>query len=172
MGDIHKILHLIQPYVEDKTILPRSTADIEASIADWVVVEREGSIVACSALIPYENKMAELACVAVSAEVRKAGTGDAMLGFQLRKAMNLGIEKVFALSTITMDWFKERGFVPGDKNDLPPTKLKSYNEKRKPKIMIKSLTDRRLVAYSRCCLTHKLLLKTMTHGNLAWVARS
>jgi amino-acid N-acetyltransferase len=145
VGDIHKILKLIQPFVDDKTILPRTAADIEASITDWVIVEREGTLVACSALIAYENKMAELACVAVSSEVRKAGTGDAMLGFQLRKAMNLGIEKVFALSTVTMDWFKERGFVPGEKKDLPPTKLESYNEKRKSKIMIKSLTDRRVI---------------------------
>jgi N-acetylglutamate synthase-like GNAT family acetyltransferase len=86
-----------------------------------------------------------LACVAVSPEVRKAGTGDAMLGYQLRKAMNLGVDKVFALSTVTMDWFKERGFAPASLRDLPPSKAATYNVQRKSKIMIKSLADKRVV---------------------------
>lgn len=47
----------------------------------FVVVEREGQIIACAALFPFfEEKCAEVAAIAVSPECRGQGQGDKLLG--------------------------------------------------------------------------------------------
>ena len=143
--DIHVIISLMQPYVDQGSILQRTYDDIERQMENWVVVERDGNVIACSSLDMFENNTAELAGVAVTTKSKHTGIGDAMLGFQMRRAYSMGITKLFALSTVTMDWFQERGFVPGNISDLPPSKRLNYDKHRKSKIMIKSLNDKRLI---------------------------
>lgn len=46
-----------------------------------MVVERDGSIIACAALIPFfDNNCGEVASIAVSPECRGQGQGDKLLG--------------------------------------------------------------------------------------------
>jgi amino-acid N-acetyltransferase len=50
-------------------------------VGNFIVVERDASIIACGALIPFHNeKCAEIAAVAVSEECRGHGQGDKLLG--------------------------------------------------------------------------------------------
>jgi amino-acid N-acetyltransferase len=50
----------------------------------YVVVEREGQIIACAALFPFfEEKCGEVAAIAVSPECRGQGQGDKLLGMLL-----------------------------------------------------------------------------------------
>lgn len=45
------------------------------------MVEREGQIIACAALFPFqEDRCAELAAIAVSPDCRGQGQGDKLLG--------------------------------------------------------------------------------------------
>lgn len=47
----------------------------------FVIVERDGSIIACAALCPFfEEKCGELAAIAVAPECRGHGQGDKLLG--------------------------------------------------------------------------------------------
>ena len=47
----------------------------------FIVVERDACIIACGALIPFnEEKCAEVAALAVAAECRRHGQGDKLLG--------------------------------------------------------------------------------------------
>jgi amino-acid N-acetyltransferase len=47
----------------------------------YIVVEREGQIIACAALFPFrEEKCAEVAAIAVSPDCRGQGQGDKLLG--------------------------------------------------------------------------------------------
>lgn len=47
----------------------------------FIVVEREGHIIACAALFPYfKEKCGEVAAIAVSSECRGQGQGDKLLG--------------------------------------------------------------------------------------------
>lgn len=47
----------------------------------FIVVEREGQIIACTALIPhYKEKCGEVAAIAVSPDCRGQGKGDKLLG--------------------------------------------------------------------------------------------
>ena len=51
------------------------------SLDSFVVVEREGQIIACAALFPFfEERCGEIAAIAVSAECRGQGQGDKLLG--------------------------------------------------------------------------------------------
>lgn len=47
----------------------------------FIVVEREGHIIACAALFPFfKDKCGEVAAIAVSPECRGQGQGDKLLG--------------------------------------------------------------------------------------------
>lgn len=49
----------------------------------FIVVEREGQLIACSALFPFfEEKCGEVAAIAVSSECRGQGQGDKLLGMK------------------------------------------------------------------------------------------
>ena len=51
------------------------------SLDSFVVVEREGQIIACAALFPFfEERCGEIAAIAVSAECQGQGQGDKLLG--------------------------------------------------------------------------------------------
>lgn len=51
------------------------------SINSFIVVERDGSIIACAALFPFfKEKCGEVAAIAVSPECRGNGQGDKLLG--------------------------------------------------------------------------------------------
>ena len=51
------------------------------TLESFIVVEREGHIIACAALFPYfKEKCGEVAAIAVSSECRGQGQGDKLLG--------------------------------------------------------------------------------------------
>ena len=108
-------------------------------VSHFIVVERDASIIACGALFPFHNeKCAEIAALAVSDECRGHGQGDKLLGktkrrvpllvldkdsgqgctefssvfvdYMENKAVNMGIEKLFLLTTRTADWYNIRHF--------------------------------------------------------------
>jgi amino-acid N-acetyltransferase len=83
----------------------------------------------------------------VNKDFRSAGRGDAMLGYLERLCLKRNCNKVFVLSTQTMEWFVERGFDEADVLDLPPSRQQTYNRKRKSKIYLKKIeSDRDLDA--------------------------
>lgn len=48
------------------------------------------------------------------------GWGEAMLGYLERVALASSVKHLFVLSTVTMQWFVERGFRESQVSDLPP----------------------------------------------------
>lgn len=51
------------------------------ALHSFIVVEREGHVIACAALFPYfEEKCGEVAAIAVSPDCRGQGQGDKLLG--------------------------------------------------------------------------------------------
>lgn len=53
------------------------------ALDSFVVVEREGQIIACAALFPFfEDKCGEVAAIAVASDCRGQGQGDKLLGKQ------------------------------------------------------------------------------------------
>mgnify|MGYP000891190581 FL=1 len=83
--------------------------------------------------------MAELACVAVHDEYRHTGRGEELLAFVEKRCRDLGMSRVFVLTTQTAHWFLERGFVPARKSDLPALKQAKVDPGRGSKVFIKTL---------------------------------
>ena len=77
---------------------------------------------------------AQVACVAVHESFQNTGQGDLLLLSILRMARLSGAESVFCLSTATMDWFTERGFMSVEVNKLPQERRELYDWERKPKV--------------------------------------
>ncbi|TQE14373.1 hypothetical protein C1H46_000292 [Malus baccata] len=128
-SDFSAIRQIIQPLEAASTLVPRSDEQLREELDCFVVVEREGQIIACAALFPFpEEKCAEVAAIAVSPDCRGQGQGDKLLDYIEKKASSLGLEKLFVLTTRTADWFVRRGF--------SQCSIESIPERRRPKIIL------------------------------------
>lgn len=145
--DVSKIHNLITPLIQAGTLIDRPKAVLEKDVDTYYVYTRDDTIVACGQLKVFEDGFAEIGCLVVNKDFRSAGRGDAMLGYLERLCLRRGCNKVFVLSTQTMEWFVERGFHEAEVSDLPPSRQKTYNTQRRSKIYLKQVeSDRDLDA--------------------------
>lgn len=147
VGDVPGIEAIITPLEDQGILVKREKSAIEQSIDKFIVIERDGMIIACLSLIvmPDDKEVAELACLAVHPDYRKLGKGDALLGFTERYAFSQGIREIFILSTVSFQWFLERGFKEQSKEHLPKSRQLKYDSRRKSKIFVKALEGGRAV---------------------------
>lgn len=145
--DVMGIRNIIRPLENAGILKARNRADIERDIRQYVVIERDGMIIACLSLqqMPDDSAWAELGCLAVHPQYRKLGKGDAMLGFTERMAYSIGVRHLFILSTQSFHWFQERGFREVAVSDLPASRQQYYDMSRKSKIFHKLLEGSRAV---------------------------
>eukprot|EP01018_Ginkgo_biloba_P007010 Gb_02774 [translate_table: standard] len=117
----------------------------------------------------YDEKCGEVAAIAVSPECRGHGQGDKLLGFRPhfftdlilgsnlldlrlpkkdvfilrdyieKKAMSMGLERLFLLTTRAADWFVRRGFSQCTIDSIPRTRRAKINLSRGSKYYIKKL---------------------------------
>ncbi|MCI0506581.1 MAG: amino-acid N-acetyltransferase [Gammaproteobacteria bacterium] len=140
IDDVPGILELIKPLEQQGVLVRRSRERLETEINRFMVVERDGMIVACAALYPLKNSpMGELACLAVHPDYQKQGRGDALLNYIETLARQQKLQQLFVLSTHTSHWFRERGFEPADIEALPAERQAMYNYQRNSKVFIKQL---------------------------------
>lgn len=140
--DIPSLLALIHPLEQQGILVKRSREQLEMEIDHYTIIDRDGVIIACAALNPYfEEKMAEMACVAVHPDYRNSSRGDILLSHIQKRAVALGIKKLFVLTTRTVHWFQERGFEIANVEDLPQEKREKYNYQRRSKILIQALEE-------------------------------
>lgn len=140
--DIPSLLALIHPLEQQGILVKRSREQLEMEIDHYTIIDRDGVIIACAALNPYfEEKMAEMACVAVHPDYRNSSRGDILLSHIQKRAIALGIKKLFVLTTRTVHWFQERGFEIANVENLPQEKREKYNYQRRSKILIQALEE-------------------------------
>ena len=141
IDDIGGILDLIEPLEQQGQLVRRSREMLEMEIQHFTVIERDGLIVGCAALYPYlKERIAELACLAVHPDYRSEGRGHALFDFIVKRAKQLGTNKLFVLTTRTSDWFRERGFKSAKLEALPVKKRSLYNYQRQSKVYIKDIS--------------------------------
>jgi amino-acid N-acetyltransferase len=138
--DVGGILELIAPLEEKGILVRRSRELLEAEIERFHIVVRDGAIIGCAALYPFsDERMGELACVAISNEYRGGARGDLLLEHIEDEARALGLEELFVLTTRTAHWFLERGFRAAPLESLPSQRKQLYNFQRNSKVFIKPL---------------------------------
>ncbi|QKT04419.1 amino-acid N-acetyltransferase [Ectothiorhodospiraceae bacterium 2226] len=142
--DVGGILELITPLEQQGVLVRRSRELLEMEIERYTVIERDGMIVACAAFYPFaEDRVGELACLAVHPDYRRQRRADALLAHVEREASRQGIERLFVLTTRTTHWFRERGFHEAELGALPVARQRLYNYQRKSKVFIKDLAAAR-----------------------------
>lgn len=140
IGDIGGLLALLEPLEEQGVLVRRSREQLELQIGDFVVMERDNSIIACASLHRFEDEqVAEIACVAVHPAYREARRGRQLMQYLEQRARAGGVRAVFVLTTHTAHWFSELGFEPATPGDLPVARQALYNWQRNSKIYLKQL---------------------------------
>ncbi|KAL1538493.1 putative amino-acid acetyltransferase nags1, chloroplastic [Salvia divinorum] len=140
VADLHGIKQLLLPLEESGTLIKRTEEELLRALDSFIVVEREGQIIACGALFPFfEEKRGEVAAIAVCPECRGQGLGDKLLDYIEKKASSLGLRMLFLLTTRTADWFVRRGFCEGSIECIPEERRKRINELRRSKYYTKKL---------------------------------
>ncbi|WP_349432764.1 amino-acid N-acetyltransferase [Methylomarinum sp. Ch1-1] len=140
LDDIGGILELIKPLEQKGQLVKRSREKLEMEINDYIVIERDGLIIGCTALHDMKDgQSAEIACLAVHQDYQKKSRGNHLLEYLVHKAKQRGIGRLFALSSQTMHWFIERGFVATDVDTLPERMKSFYNYKRNSKVFYKDI---------------------------------
>ncbi|GJR35230.1 probable amino-acid acetyltransferase NAGS1, chloroplastic [Tanacetum coccineum] len=87
--DLPGIRQIFKPLEDSGTLVKRTDEELLNALDSFIVVEREGQIIACAALFPfYEDKCGEVAAIAVSPDCRGQGQGDKLLE-ERRKRINL-----------------------------------------------------------------------------------
>ncbi|KAL3526894.1 hypothetical protein ACH5RR_011550 [Cinchona calisaya] len=138
--DIPGIKQIIQPLEESGTLIRRTEEELLEALDSYIVVEREGQIIATAALFPFlEEKCGEVAAIAVSPECRGQGQGDKLLDYIEKKASSLGLQMLFLLTTRTADWFVRRGFSECSIECVPEDRQKRINLSRRSKYYMKKL---------------------------------
>ncbi|MCZ6803121.1 MAG: amino-acid N-acetyltransferase [Proteobacteria bacterium] len=138
--DIGGILELIGPLEQQGVLVKRSREKIEVDIDDYIVLVRDGTVIACAALHAYpEDNVIELACIAVHPDYQNQSKGDMLYKFIESVAIENGVKMLMVLTTQTEHWFVERGFTETDISSLPVQKQDIYNYQRNSKALVKQL---------------------------------
>lgn len=115
--DVPAIKRLVEPYVEQKILLPRTDAEIAHLATNGFVARVGRRIVGFAAIEIYSRKLAELQCLAVADDFQGRGIGKRLV----RACVELAHEKkVVELMAITASerLFNDCGFhhaLPGQK---------------------------------------------------------
>ena len=139
INDVGGILELIQPLEDQQVLAHRSREQLELEIEQFTVIERDGMIIACAALYPYDQHCAELACVAVHSDYQRQGRASELLEHIQQQCLQKDIQTLFILTTHTAHWFIEKGFSEGRLEQIPMRRRDMYNVQRNSKIYIKNL---------------------------------
>ncbi len=139
LEDTAAILCLIKPLENSGILTIRSKESVERDIKQFIVADIDGQIIGCSAIYPYANKMAELACLVVDPDHQGEEVGQQLLLKTTERALKLAQTGLFILTTHTDHWFKEQGFQEAKLEKLPPERQATYNADRQSKILIKDI---------------------------------
>jgi amino-acid N-acetyltransferase len=140
IDDVGGILRIIEPLEEQGVLVRRSRERLESEIERFVVAEYDGNIIGCAALYAFpEEKVGELAALAVQPDFRREGYGEALMHEVETRAKRLRLTELFVLTTKTSHWFLERGFRAATIADLPRQKQSLYNYQRKSLVYRKPL---------------------------------
>lgn len=96
LDDIGGIMELIKPLEAQGVLVKRSREKLEMEINDYIVIERDGLIIGCTALHIIANaNSAEIACLAVHLDYQKGARGNSLLAYLTNQAKQQGIRRLF-----------------------------------------------------------------------------
>ncbi len=140
IDDVSGIIELIVPLEKKGILIKRSREQLELEINNFTITQRDGKVIGCAALYEMDDNLTgELACLVVHPDYRTAGLGDDLINFITKTAKEKDLQQLLVLTTQSIDWFKERGFIQGEVEDLPAKKKALYNFQRNSKVLFKQI---------------------------------
>lgn len=140
LDDIGGIMELIKPLEAEGVLIKRSREKLEMEINDYIIIERDGLIIGCTALhIITPRESGEIACLAIHNDYRRAARGANLLNYLCELAQQKGLKQLYVRSTQTMHWFVEKGFNFCTVDKLPEQLQQAYNHQRNAKVLFKAL---------------------------------
>lgn len=118
--DAHALEEFIEPFVEQKKLLPRTPDELDDLVRFGFVAIHDGGIVGFAALEIYSKKLAELRSLAVAEEFQGRGVGKLLVQACIELARERNVFEVMAV-TSSEAFFKSCGFdftLPGEKKAL------------------------------------------------------
>jgi len=116
--DVEAIHALLQPFADNKIILPRSHDDLYQHLQEIVVAEYDGAAVGTVALHIYGSNLAEIRSLVVQPDHQKKQIGRLLIEAAEQWAAGLGVARIFAL-TYVPDFFARLGYSQVPKETLP-----------------------------------------------------
>ena len=118
LQDVRGIYQLLKQYSDNGVLLPRPEGDIYQSLREFIVIEEEGRIIACSALQIFTQHLGEVRSLAVTPEYAGYGLGSKLVRQIEEEAMSIGLTRLMAL-TYEVRFFSRLGFDVVDMKVLP-----------------------------------------------------
>jgi amino-acid N-acetyltransferase len=135
----------MQPLMKGGILIHRTEDDLMERQSDFVVYSIDGVVHACGSLHDYGEGQGEIAAIATDPVYSHLSMGRKILSYLVEKAERAGMTRVFVLTTQTVDWFEQLGFVEASLDSLPAAKRNSYNHARKSRIFALALQDRKAI---------------------------
>lgn len=121
VSEVPQIKNLIEPFIKEGLILPRSLHALYTCVRDfWVLYDDhdQSNIKGCCSLHVCWSDLAEIRTLAVVKEYQGNGKGRDLVSACIEEASQLGLKKLFTL-TFVPEFFKGMGFCEVDKSTLP-----------------------------------------------------
>ena len=108
-NDVSTIRKLVDTYAPERRLLSKATVTLYEAVPDFLVIEKDNSIIGAGAVHVLWEDLAEVRTVAIFPEFKNQGLGSQLLTALLEKAKNLGVKRVFCL-TFETKFFAKHGF--------------------------------------------------------------
>lgn len=116
--DVEDLHSLINEFAEKGLMLPRSRNVLYESLREFTIIEDDGNVVGAAALHISWEDLAEVRALAIKDAYQGRGLGKKLIDILIQEALDLGINKVFAL-TYQVAFFKKCGFHEVSKDKMP-----------------------------------------------------
>jgi amino-acid N-acetyltransferase len=124
MGDIPRMIALIDGFARDGIMLPRTGFELSEGIRDFTILLDDGVITGCAGLHFYGPTIAEVRSLAVDPACQGSGAGRALMEALEREAREYDLDIVFAF-TYVPGFFAKMGYHEVERGELP---LKAWKD--------------------------------------------
>ncbi|MGD9580102.1 MAG: N-acetyltransferase [Vampirovibrionia bacterium] len=118
MPDVLRMQNIINFHASSGVMLPKSLNQLYENLRDFIVLEKDGEVVACGALHFFWEDLAEIRSLAVDPDHAKNGYGAMIVETLVEQAKDFKIKRVFCL-TLVEKFFGKLGFTEVPHSELP-----------------------------------------------------
>lgn len=120
LSEVPEIRQLLAEFAKTGEVLPRTLADLYSQVRDYRVYRKDdGPIIGVAALHITWDGLGEIRSLVVAPEHQRRGIGSQLVRSCLEEARQLGLQRVFVLTT-SPEFFQRFGFRQIVREELHP----------------------------------------------------